>query len=64
MLGPMLFIRDIKCIVNDLNVNVDGMIRAFADETTIGCTVVSEEGCPMLKQNFDQLGKRIKYGEV
>eukprot|EP00061_Rhincodon_typus_P014449 g41472.t1 len=53
LLGPLLFV----IFINNLDVNVQGMISMFVDDTKIGSIMDSEEGYQKLQQNLDQLGK-------
>eukprot|EP00061_Rhincodon_typus_P005133 g24278.t1 len=51
VLGPLLFMT----YRNDLEENVAGLIRKFADVTKIGGVADSEEDCHKIQQDIDQL---------
>eukprot|EP00061_Rhincodon_typus_P001378 g14633.t1 len=53
VLDPLLFIT----YINDLDVNIGGMLSKFADDTKIGDAVVSEEGYFRIQQDLDQMGR-------
>ena len=50
VLGPLLFV----IYINDLDVNVQGMVRKFVDDTKLGGIVDSEEGYQKLQGDLDQ----------
>ena len=51
VLGPLLFV----IYINDLEENVTGLIRKFADDTKVGGFVDSDEDHQRIQQNIDQL---------
>ena len=53
VLGPLLFV----IYINDLDENLVGMVSKFADDTTIGGIVDSEEDYLGLQRDLDQLGQ-------
>lgn len=50
--------------INDLNENLGGLIRKFADVTKINKVVDSEEGChrPAEYRSFNNMGKEMAQG--
>lgn len=55
-----LFVIDI----NDLDVNVRGMISEFADDMKVDSAVHSKEGCVRLPQDMDQIESWPNYWQM
>eukprot|EP00061_Rhincodon_typus_P006699 g27627.t1 len=53
VMGPVLFV----IYINDLDVNIGGMVSKFADDTKIGGVVNSEEGYLRVQRDLDQMGQ-------
>lgn len=45
------------CDINDLDVNVEGLVSRFAEKTKMDGAADSEEGCQSIKQDMNQLQK-------
>eukprot|EP00061_Rhincodon_typus_P019014 g48444.t1 len=53
VLGPLFFV----IYENNLDVNITGTFSKFADDTTIGGVVDSQEGYLRVEQDLDQMGQ-------
>eukprot|EP00061_Rhincodon_typus_P000873 g13050.t1 len=58
--GPLFFV----IYINDLDVNIEGMVSKFADDTKIGVVVDSDEGYLRVQQDLDQMGQWAKEWQV